>query len=256
MELKQITNFNDLENFKEDTDYYTLFKTILNNSIESGSSGDDVYNTINDLRKLNKFERSAFSRIFDTVCYKVKKLLLSENMDIAYITLVLLSEVLVDTWRYNDVNDWLELVLPNLLLIAVENKLLAGFALTCLNSCATNGFYDDVFVTLLNEILEEGDTKAQYSYNLLTSLINNCDTMLLIEGLNWDPIFEKMAEIYLSPRSGLVILTCEIIKAKFNRDELFKVLGNVEDDYVASLLNEMFKLHHKDRVDLNRFKNN
>jgi hypothetical protein len=255
MEIRQITNENELQNFKEDTDFYTLFKEILNNLLD-WNTYEEVYRTINDLRRLNKFERSAFASIFDTVCYRVKKLLISENLDFAFIVLVLISEILVDAWRYNEVNDWLQLLLPNILIVATENELLSAPAMRCLNACATNGFYDGVFVTLLEEILEENETKARYSYTLLTSLIKNCDNMLLIEGLNWDPILDKMAEIYLSKQMKLVVDTCAIIKEKFSRDELYRVLGNVEDEYIATLLNEMFKLTHIDRVELNRYKNN
>jgi hypothetical protein len=254
MEIKQITNFNDLEAFPEDIDHYTLVKDILAALLDKEST-EEVYNSINELRKLNKFERKAFSRIFDTVCYKIKKLLLSENIDLAFIVLVLVSEILEESWRYNEVSDWLQMLLPNILLLSTNSQELSQFAMKCLNSCSTNGFYDDVFVTLLNEINEDNDATAQNSYNLLISLIRNSENTYLIEGLNWDPLFDRMVEIYLNTkRCNFVMLVCELLSQKLARGELFNILANVEDVYIASMLNEMFKLNHKDKVELNKLK--
>jgi hypothetical protein len=259
MENKQIIPYNELERFPETTDYYQLICNILNNILDMGAANfDNLYTSINDLRILNKFEQGAFSKIFDVVCSKINKLLLSENIDIAFLIFILLSEVLADSLRYNEINNWLSTLLPNILQVATEHQYLNTYAMSCLNFCATNGFYDDVITTLVKEIYNsESDIKAEYAYSILASIINNCDTMLLSQGLNWDIIIEALAEVYLNMRrAGYSFKICEAIKNRLNKKELFDILVLVEDDYTASLLNEMFKLSHGERVELNRHKNN
>jgi hypothetical protein len=254
-----ITAFNELNNFPSDTDYYRLLQSILNNILDLDlDNHENIYKSINDLRIFNKLERSGFSKIFDVVYPQINKLLTSPHTHISLLILILLSEIFIDTWRYNEVNDWLRVLLPSILTLAAQDQYLSAYAMNCLNLCATNGFYDDVLTTLLEEINESCDKiQAEYSFNLIVSIINNCDNMLLIEGLNWDPIFDRMCDTYLnSDRMNYIVSLCEMIKLKFTREELFNVLANVEDEYIASVLNEMFKLNHIDRVELNRIKFN
>jgi hypothetical protein len=257
MENILFTNYNELQNFPTNTDYYALLIELLNNLIDiNAHNNTEIHKSLHDLRVLNKYESTAFGNIFDIVYRRINKLLLSENNNIALAVLMLIGELFLDSLKYGKFNEWLATFLPNILKISTENAELSGYTFDILNKCATNGFYDDVIVSLLDEIeTSQNPQTVNYAYTTLSSLILNCEETLFVESLNWEPIFERICTISQSQTKCIYATQiCDIIRQKVSREGLFKILASADELSNSVYINPLFGLNHHDMVQLSLYK--
>lgn len=248
-----MNTYESLVGFEEDNNYYNIILDILNTIIDDNNNYEKLYTSIYNLRRLNKYQRNSFIMVFNVIYDRIGKILLSENESIVEICLRLLLEVFSDSWSYNTISEWIIYLLPKILVISVNNVPNSELAMMILNNCANNMFYSETITTLLDSIISRRKDITDKSIFTLRCLIQNADNTLLVN-MDWDSIIDKINEVFTS-NYEYATKFCDIMLDKFDKEELFYILSNIEDDLLPNMF-MLLKFNHSDRVEFEKFRHN
>jgi hypothetical protein len=227
---------NTLPEFEKECNYYELIIKILNDMLTSDTN---KLNSIKELRRFNKHQKQAFSLIFDVVYTEISKRLLTEDDNIITETLLLTYDLFKDSWSYDNIREWITVLLPAVLTVSKSNN---TYALECLNSCANNMFFEETILILLNDIENEN------AWITLRCLLINFDPTMLINSINWDEVIYKISEIF-TVKYQYAEEMFSILKQKLLREDIFIILRQVQDDDILMLCFNLLEYKHKDRID-------
>ena len=183
--------FQDLENISNN-EIETLIDQLLNLTIETDWLIQ--YESINFLRRLNKYNKLKFEQIFDKLSQLIVKLSSSIRSNISKVILLLISEIF---FCDNFIGRWVKILIPAVLFQSASNK---GFikeeALICLDNISkskTNHEYV-IICTLSEEIMNKNPVISENSLNCLINFLKQCDINLSRN--EWNDIIMKNINIY------------------------------------------------------------
>jgi hypothetical protein len=242
----EYVNFDNLEEFPNNVDFEVIWK-------ECYSHLDDVqttdwlgqYNSINILRRLNKFEQKVFEALLDKLIFSIAKLASSIRSNISKLALILCGEIF-HTHNYN--TKTLKQLVPAVLCQSAHLKQFikdeAQTALVHLSKCKSNTF--EIIQLLSEGVTNKNPTISETSLNHLLNFIRNC-SLYDIQTDEWRSIlvavvniYSLKKEIYTKKALKLLTLYIEILDDSFD-----SVVKHLAGNYQIVINNIRFELASK-----------
>ena len=114
-------------------------------------------------------------------------------------------------------------------------------------------FYEETIICLLDEMIDKDKEISENAFKTLNSLIYNSDNMLLLNAMNWDEIFTKLSEVF-TVKYEYAQLFCKILKEKYNKQQIYEMLHQINEEDVLMLCFNLFQFNHRDRIEFNKYK--
>ena len=194
---KNYINYKDLQPFTENEDFYLILKKISNKIKICEENWVNNLDSINCLRRLNKFNQNLFFSVFDSYCEIIcLDYLNSPRSSLVKLTLILLKEIFLDFSFNLKITEWIDFLIPQIIKKNILDKnFIQEEACKVIENFCKNIHYSQSLVCLLKLIKDKNVKYSNRSYELLNDIIKEYDQVNLIYSTEWDFIFYEIVEI-------------------------------------------------------------
>jgi len=261
--------YEDLAIFNENVKLLALIRNISNIFVESSTTNWlDIFNTINDLRRVRKYYPNLFEHFFNLIINNLSERLIQSITPISRNILKLCSEIF-SYHEYNEFySDWIKKLLPKVLIKSIsEINMIAKEAQEVLENLVQNAFHTESIEILLENVNSKNINISNKAFEFLMKLLYNFDPFSFInisECLNWEYIlytllelFENKKEVYITKAFKILDYFEEIfrngeeITNSDGYDNLKRILSQIESLEFHARWDEFIK----GRAEFNSVKN-
>jgi hypothetical protein len=213
-------SYEDLKNFDKDTDFNSLINKIIQNLKDSPEWVKAFY-SINDLRRLLKFNNEIFLQILDSVVNQLNKLSLSIRSNLSKLTLILIKEIFQAKFLSTVYNQ--KILINSVILGSSSTKaFIKEESLNALDALAENEkFYNlNTISIILDEVSSKNLKISENSFNYIDIIFSNWKTseILKISSMhNWGIILQKIVNLNLLKREPYFKRSYNLMYIIFNK---------------------------------------
>jgi len=155
------------------------------------------FNAIMDLRRLLKYCRQEFLKVFHEIFQIIPKQINSLRSGCSKLSLMLLNELFTTSNNSNEVpNEWIEALLPNIIMKTnFLQKFIKDEALSALANISKTMFSYVVLDILVQNVGNKNVTHSEAAFDSLTKLIENWNINDLMKVNDLPNIFSKIADV-------------------------------------------------------------
>lgn len=222
------THYDYLVSYLDNQNYLKLMRDIQTGVKESVTKEDQIY-FITELRRMRKYHRDLFSKIFSNILKDFEvSMLFNDDSEVVYHALILVSEIF-SFYEESYVNEWIKDLLKSVIEISAGNENFQIKKQTCivLHNLAYNMFYEETLLTLFTLIKEEENISAIATDTLL-SFITFIDEVNLVINFDWDNSLEILMELINSNLLSYMRRAKKIINylyKKIHRERFFSFIA-------------------------------
>ena len=199
--MNTFQTFEQLQNNNKNTNLIEKIREITNTFRDENSSEERMFSSITELRKLLKYDESAFKISFDNIHNRlIEKTLENPNKnisnDLIIYTLHFLGEVL--NFQDDDINnnfpeDWLnDLYWPILKYIFHDDERIKNASRKAIFNLCVN-IYVTKKISVLFDTFEDCDVETgKFIYEMFNNFINDIDPINFIYLFDWNFIFGEI----------------------------------------------------------------
>ena len=242
--------FDQLENNNKNTNLIEKIREITNTFRDENSSEERMFSSITELRRLLKYDESAFKISFDNIHNRLIEKTLENpynkiSNDIIIYTLHFLGEVL--NFQDDDINnnfpeDWLnDLYWPILKYIFHDDERIKNAARKAIYNLCVN-IHVTKKVSLLFYTFEDCDIEtSKFIYEMFNNFINSIDAINFIYLIDWNLVFGEINIENDNNSQKFIILKqiFQLIKDKIN--ENVNEFYNTLNDESKNIFNQYLK---------------
>ena len=252
-------NFDELTYFENNLEIDSSINNIKKNLADSNSDWHSKFESIDDLRKLNKFNSKLFVNFFNTIILDFVKLITSIRSNIAKLSLILLKEFYsnsnyfrlksnfteIENYQNNEnlhishiiLYNIFDVTLPSILSQSCSMKtFLKEEALLCLDNLSVNVKSLVFLKKLINEINNKNIHYSENSFNAAFKFLENIevDEIIVEKKTAIKDIMEYILHLYslkkdLFSKKAVKLMNCLKIKIEDdyfeNSRDLFDMMG-------------------------------
>jgi hypothetical protein len=248
--MNTFQTFEQLQNNNKNTNLIEIIREITNTFRDENSSEERMFSSITELRKLLKYDESAFKISFDNIHNRlIKKTLYNPNKNISneliIYTLIFFGEVF--NFQNDDINiifpeDWIsDLYWPILKYISHEDERIKTTSRKAIFNLCVN-IYVTKKISVLFDTFEDCDVETgKFIYEMFNNFINDIDPINFIYLFDWNFIFGEINCDIDNNSQEFIFLkqVFQLIKEKLN--ENFNVFYNTLNDKSKNVLNHFLK---------------
>ncbi len=209
-----------------------LVRDISDAIIAENNNNNKLYWSINDLRRLKKYEKGFFNYIFHNLFKYFIKLLSYPDNNISLISFVLICEIFIDQ-QNQFAENWVSTLLPKLISQCVLKKYLEDLKL--FNYVANNVFSQETLICLFDNLSNKSMLLSNTSYYLLCNFIKeNFDALHLFYSGDWNYYFKQLINLYemkIKFYSNKVLNIIKLLKEALGEELCIEIIGNLELEY-------------------------
>ena len=253
--MNKFQTLDELENLNKTTNLIETIREITNTFREENSSEERMYNSITELRRLLKYNESAFKISFDNIHNRLIGKTLENNNNIIsneliIYTLNFLSEVL--NYQEDDINnnfpeDWISDLYWSILKYIFHNderiKNISRKAIYNLSITINN----TKKVSVLFDTLEDSNLETcQFIFQMFTEFFKSIDSINLIYLIDWNSIISDInLDYFLNNPQQFLSLKDIFILLKRSLDKDFDEFYDLLNDKNKSVFNQLINENRK-----------
>lgn len=239
-----------------------LIRNISESIIEENLDKTVLFSSINDLRRLKKYEKGFFNFLFNNLYKQFIKLLSYQDHKISVISFVLISEIFLDEENPFSEN-WVSTLLPKLIRQCVIKNYLVDCKL--FDSLANNIFSQETLICLFDNLSNKSMMLCNTSYYILCNMIkDNVDALHLFYSGNWNYYFKQLITVYKTKRNFYlqkVINIIRLLKEALGEELWIEIIQNLELEYeeieiILQIYDQIKLSKSKEKKNFNEFREN
>ena len=233
MNLSEFSKKEEFISYEELTpipiDHHLNLLRSISKEIISESNNKQLYESINSLRRLKKFNINFFNFLFDNLYKRFVKLLSSRENKISLISFVLLNEIFIDH-ENTFLENWVMTLLPKLIKQCVIRKYLT-VNYNLYENIANNFNSPETLMFLFKQLSSGSMILSNSCYYILRKMLQKIDGLHLFYFGDWNNYFNqilmlnKMSKIFYKNKSISIL---KLLNDTLGNEIMIEIIQNLE----------------------------
>lgn len=232
-------SFDDLKNYEDHEDFEEINLQILN-MINDELNWLNQYESLNNLRRLNKYCPLIFNSILQSVILQISKLTSSIRSNLSKLSIMLIKEIFISQHLSSNNFKHMKNLINSTLTQSVSMKaFIREESLAALENLSNNYYFfsTNTLHNLIEEVGHKNLSHSENSFNIILKIVENWSKEDIFSGTNysqWEGIFKQILHLFSNlkrePYSKRASRIIEAIHFKFGEEDFQNILNSLNLD--------------------------